>query len=49
MTLALFDLDHTLLSADSDYNWGQFLVRHGRVDADRYAEANHNFYQQYQT
>ena len=33
MNLALFDLDHTLLPIDSDYEWGQFLVRTGAVDA----------------
>ena len=36
-TLALFDLDHTLLPIDSDYEWGQFLVRIGAVDKDRQA------------
>ena len=34
--LALFDLDHTLLPLDSDYEWGQFLVRTGAVDADAF-------------
>ena len=32
MNLALFDLDNTLLPLDSDYEWGQFLVRAGAVD-----------------
>jgi len=32
--LALFDLDHTLLPFDSDYEWGQFLVRQGVVDGE---------------
>ena len=27
--LALFDLDNTLLTGDSDYEWGQFLVDRG--------------------
>ena len=36
--LALFDLDHTLLPFDSDYEWGQFLVRQGVVDAVDYAQ-----------
>ena len=31
-TLALFDLDHTLIPLDSDYAWGQFLVEVGAVD-----------------
>ena len=26
MHLALFDLDNTLLSGDSDYEWTQFLI-----------------------
>jgi len=29
--LALFDLDHTLLPMDSDYQWADFLARTGRV------------------
>jgi FMN phosphatase YigB (HAD superfamily) len=33
--LALFDLDHTLLPFDSDYEWGQFLVRQGVVDGEQ--------------
>ncbi|HQT21449.1 MAG TPA: HAD-IB family hydrolase, partial [Polynucleobacter sp.] len=35
--LALFDLDHTLLPCDSDYEWGQFLARIGVVDSQYYA------------
>lgn len=48
MTLALFDLDNTLLSGDSDYEWGQFLVRKGLVDPDVYEAENQRFYGQYQ-
>lgn len=29
--LALFDLDHTLLPFDSDYQWAEFLARTGRA------------------
>ncbi|NYT60108.1 HAD family hydrolase [Alcaligenaceae bacterium] len=29
--LALFDLDHTLLPLDSDYQWADFLARTGRA------------------
>ncbi|QNA90594.1 HAD family hydrolase [Massilia sp. Dwa41.01b] len=47
-TLALFDLDHTLLPIDSDYEWGQFLVRIGAVDAAAYARRNDAFFAQYQ-
>jgi len=46
--LALFDLDHTLLPIDSDYEWGQFLVRHGVVDAAEYERRNDAFFAQYQ-
>lgn len=46
--LALFDLDHTLLPIDSDYEWGQFLVRIGAVDAAEYARRNDEFFAQYQ-
>ena len=48
MTLAIFDLDGTLLSGDSDYNWGQFLVEKGLVDVQVYKEANDRFFEQYQ-
>ena len=31
MSLAIFDLDNTLIADDSDYLWGQFLVDQGVV------------------
>lgn len=46
--LALFDLDHTLLPIDSDFEWGQFLVRHKVVDCDAYQRRNEEFFAQYQ-
>ncbi|MEA5098323.1 MAG: HAD family hydrolase [Burkholderiaceae bacterium] len=46
--LALFDLDHTLLPLDSDYEWGQFLARIGAVDPEEFARRNEAFYAQYQ-
>jgi len=46
--LALFDLDHTLLPLDSDYEWGQFLVRTGAVDAAEFKRRNDEFFAQYQ-
>lgn len=46
--LALFDLDHTLLPLDSDYEWGQFMVRIGVVDPAAYSKRNAEFYVQYQ-
>ena len=47
MSLAIFDLDNTLLADDSDYLWGQFLVKLGVVDADRYESENQRFYDAY--
>ncbi|MDH5600491.1 MAG: HAD-IB family hydrolase [Gammaproteobacteria bacterium] len=47
MTLAIFDLDHTLLNGDSDYLWGQFLSKHGHVDARQYEKENQRFYDEY--
>ena len=32
LTLALFDLDHTLLSGDSDVLWCDYLLDHGLLD-----------------
>ena len=46
--LALFDLDHTLLPLDSDYEWGQFLARTGAVEANELERRNAAFYEQYQ-
>ncbi len=48
MNLALFDLDHTLLPLDSDFEWGQFLARTGAVDAKALEKRNAYFYEQYQ-
>lgn len=48
MTLAIFDLDNTLIAGDSDYLWGQFLVDQGIVDRDAYEAANSRFYEDYQ-
>ena len=47
MTLALFDLDETLLAGDSDYLWGRHLVEKGIVDGASYERANRQFYEQY--
>ncbi|MDX1597449.1 MAG: HAD family hydrolase [Marinobacter sp.] len=47
MTLAIFDLDNTLLAGDSDHAWGEFLVEEGIVDAEEYRKANDRFYQEY--
>ncbi len=47
MALALFDLDNTLLTDDSDFLWGCFLVDKGLVDKLTYDEANQRFYDEY--
>lgn len=47
MALAIFDLDNTLLNGDSDYLWGQFLAKQGRVDANSYEKENQRFYNEY--
>lgn len=47
MSLAIFDLDNTLIADDSDYLWGQFLVDQGIVDGALYEEANARFYEDY--
>jgi HAD superfamily hydrolase (TIGR01490 family) len=48
VTLAIFDLDGTLLNGDSDYTWGQFLVEKGLVDSQDYKRANDKFFEEYQ-
>lgn len=47
MELALFDLDHTLLTTDSDFEWTQFLIGKGLVDAESYEGPNREFLRQY--
>jgi HAD superfamily hydrolase (TIGR01490 family) len=47
MSLAIFDLDNTLLGGDSDYLWGQFLVEQGLVDGEAYERENQRFYDRY--
>lgn len=49
MSLAIFDLDNTLLADDSDYLWGCFLVKLGVVDAAVYESENQRFYDDYKT
>ena len=45
--LALFDLDHTMIDTDSDYMWGEFLVKHNLVEESLYRAKNREFYEQY--
>lgn len=46
--LALFDLDHTLLPLDSDYEWGVFTTRIGWTDEREFGRRNQEFYEHYQ-
>lgn len=48
MTLALFDLDNTLIAGDSDHLWGEFLIAKGYVDTDEFRQQNDSFYADYQ-
>lgn len=45
--LALFDLDHTLIPMDSDYEWGVFTTALGWNDAAEFTRRNEVFYAQY--
>ncbi|MFA6312025.1 MAG: HAD family hydrolase [Sterolibacterium sp.] len=46
--LVLFDLDNTLLSGDSDFEWAQFLIDKGLLDRELQEAKNIEFYEQYQ-
>jgi HAD superfamily hydrolase (TIGR01490 family) len=43
----LFDLDNTLLSGDSDFEWAQFLIEQGVLERELFEAKNLAFYQQY--
>jgi HAD superfamily hydrolase (TIGR01490 family) len=47
LELALFDLDNTLLSGDSDYEWAQFLIERGVLERAEYEAKNDRFFLQY--
>lgn len=47
MSLAIFDLDHTLLNGDSDYLWGEYMVANNIVDETEYQSLNQSFLQDY--
>ena len=47
VALAIFDLDNTLLSDDSDYLWGKFLAQQGIVDGEVYERENQKFFDDY--
>ncbi|MBI3547260.1 MAG: HAD family hydrolase [Gammaproteobacteria bacterium] len=48
MSLAIFDLDNTLLRGDSDHAWGRFLIENHIVDGVEYERENERYYAQYQ-
>ena len=47
MKLTLFDLDHTLIPFDSDYEWNEFTIALGWRDGDAFRRANDAFFAQY--
>jgi len=47
VTLAIFDLDNTLIGGDSDNLWGRFVCERGLVDGADFAARNEQFYADY--
>lgn len=47
MSLAIFDLDNTLLRGDSDHIWGEYLVEQGVVERERFRRDNDRYYAAY--
>lgn len=47
MSLAIFDLDNTMIDGDSDYLWGNFLCDIGVVNDKEYRKKNKYYLQQY--
>lgn len=47
MKLTLFDLDHTLIPIDSDYEWGVYSTSLGWNDPVEFTRQNEAFYAQY--
>ena len=45
--LALFDLDNTLLTGDTDVLWIEYLSARGKVDTDTFARANADMERRY--
>jgi len=48
LSLAIFDLDNTLIAGDSDHGWGEFLVEKELVDPVQYKQQNDRFYADYE-
>ena len=47
LKLALFDLDHTLIPMDSDFEWGEFTIALGWCDGAAFKRRNAEFFAQY--
>ncbi|MFC1680580.1 HAD family hydrolase [Pseudomonadota bacterium] len=47
MTLAIFDLDNSLLNGDSDHSWGEYLVKKRIVDGEYYSKTNARHFADY--
>ena len=47
--IALFDLDHTLIPFDSDYEWNEFTIALGWRDGAEFRLANEAFFAQYRS
>ena len=45
----MFDLDNTLLTGDSDYEWAQFLIDLGVLERASYEQRNQEFFEQYKS
>ncbi len=45
--IALFDLDHTLIPIDSDFEWGEFTIALGWCDATEFKRRNAEFFEHY--
>ncbi|MDX1732899.1 MAG: HAD family hydrolase [Halioglobus sp.] len=48
MTLAIFDLDNTLIGGDSDHLWAQFAAEQGLVDSANFRAQADRFYSDYE-
>jgi HAD superfamily hydrolase (TIGR01490 family) len=48
VTLAIFDLDNTLIGGDSDHLWGQFVCEQQLVDSADFAQQSDAFYASYE-
>jgi len=48
LRLAIFDLDNTLITRDSDHLWGEYLAERGVVDGGDYRRRNDHYLAEYQ-